>query len=365
VGLNKTVKLSGGWNTTFTTRAPGTYPTVLDAHNQGRVIYIFGNVSPTIEGFIITGGNASYVIEAGRGGGIYISDASPVIAGCIITNNIGYMGMDIVAYGGGIYTKNASLVLMDSKVISNTASVFTGCSGGGISIWNFSSFSMLRTVVQDNRSSEGGGIHAVNSSRLSISNSHILNNTAQMGGGVHVSFDASLGMTNTIVAQNAGGGVHLLSSSGRVFKLTNNTLVSNMGEGGEGILAAGNPEIYLINNIVVSHTVGLRSESILIYTPTIHSTYNNIWGNSSNYDGVTPGTGDISADPLFHNPIMGDYHLKHGSPCIDAGDPAGVPPAPPNDIDSDPRPIGLRVDIGADEYALHVYLPLIMKIYAP
>ena len=42
---------------------PTTTPTTLDAQRQGRVLYITGDINPTIEGLSITGGNA-----AGLGG---------------------------------------------------------------------------------------------------------------------------------------------------------------------------------------------------------------------------------------------------------------------------------------------------------
>ncbi|MFH2093325.1 MAG: right-handed parallel beta-helix repeat-containing protein [Pseudomonadota bacterium] len=40
--------------------------------------------------------------------------------------------------------------------------------------------------------------------------------------------------------------------------------------------------------------------------------YNNIYGGY-------PGTGNIDADPLFVDMVHGDFHLRPGSPCIDAG----------------------------------------------
>ena len=37
--------------------------------------------------------------------------------------------------------------------------------------------------------------------------------------------------------------------------------------------------------------------------------------------GIAPGTGCITADPLFVA-VSTDFHLASGSPCINAGDPA-------------------------------------------
>ncbi len=48
--------------------------------------------------------------------------------------------------------------------------------------------------------------------------------------------------------------------------------------------------------------------------------------SSSDVDGGWPGEGNIDADPLFVDPGNGDYRLGRGSPCIDAGDNAAVPP---------------------------------------
>lgn len=61
------------------------------------------------------------------------------------------------------------------------------------------------------------------------------------------------------------------------------------------------------------------------------------------------GQGNIYGKPLFVRTawgIEGDYHLKNGSPAIDAGTADG---APPIDLDGNPRPQGNGYDIGCYE----------------
>jgi hypothetical protein len=65
--------------------------------------------------------------------------------------------------------------------------------------------------------------------------------------------------------------------------------------------------------------------------------------------GGFPGTGNLDADPLFVDPDQGDYHLRLGSPAIDAGlaeDPPGT------DLDGNARPCAKEVDMGAYECCL-------------
>jgi hypothetical protein len=90
---------------------------------------------------------------------------------------------------------------------------------------------------------------------------------------------------------------------------------------------------------------------------TLNSTL--FYANSSG-DLGGPGTivevGYIAGqDPLLDT----NYHLRAGSPAIDAGVNAGVT----IDIDGDPRPMGPGYDIGADEWAgwSSLYLPLVLR----
>jgi hypothetical protein len=66
-------------------------------------------------------------------------------------------------------------------------------------------------------------------------------------------------------------------------------------------------------------------------------------------EGGWEGEGNIDEDPLFIDPNNGDYHLRWDSPCVDAGEPGAVGGTDEVDIDGEPRVMGGRVDMGADE----------------
>ncbi|MHC4343407.1 MAG: LamG-like jellyroll fold domain-containing protein [Planctomycetota bacterium] len=55
---------------------------------------------------------------------------------------------------------------------------------------------------------------------------------------------------------------------------------------------------------------------------------------------------------------IGDYHLLADSPCINAGDPNYPFQPGQTDIDGQPRVIGCRVDMGADEFPLANTMPI-------
>ena len=71
VFIDKSITIRGGYTTAFIEPPdPVSNPAILEAAGQGRVIYIKGDISPTIEGLQIKGGQA-----AGLGGGPYTEDA--------------------------------------------------------------------------------------------------------------------------------------------------------------------------------------------------------------------------------------------------------------------------------------------------
>lgn len=148
--------------------------------------------------------------------------------------------------------------------------------------------------------------------------------------------------------------------------LVNNTFVDNTGENGVYLEMWTTP-ITLTNNVIVSHTLGIQVATSVQgggMTAGVHYTvYNeNETNSAADPDSTLVESHAITAPVEFVDRWQGNYHLQLASAARDAGDPAGVPPAPAVDMDGTPRPFGLRVDIGAYEWhGYQLYLPLAMK----
>jgi len=80
VYISKTLTLRGGYTTTnWIEPDPAANPTTLDARGQGRVLYVTGDISPTLEGLRITGGDAPGLSGSpggNAGGGVYVITAA-------------------------------------------------------------------------------------------------------------------------------------------------------------------------------------------------------------------------------------------------------------------------------------------------
>ena len=144
-------------------------------------------------------------------------------------------------------------------------------------------------------------------------------------------------------------------------RLVNNTFFAN--EQGAALIDYWNETTaQVINNVVVSSsvgiTVGAEGRAVL--------GYNLFNGNGVNVSGpgTVTNTAPISGPVNFVSiaPETYDLRLLATSAAIDAGDPAGVPPAPPVDFDGVTRPFWLGVDVGAFEWhGPQTFLPQVVK----
>lgn len=111
-----------------------------------------------------------------------------------------------------------------------------------------------------------------------------------------------------------GAGIYSQWSSARII---NNTVVDNHFAG--LWIQANSDSLTVVNNIVVNNDGGGFQYDQITGSPFPIADYNDVWGNTPNYAGLTAGTHSISEDPLFVG--TEDYHLTTDSPCIDTGDP--------------------------------------------
>lgn len=278
----------------------------------GGIAYMPGSSGVLGHAILEYGGNYNYmlyiasdavqvvdsVVQYSQGTGIYIHDASPLISGTQIVANTGYF------WGGGLYNDTGSPLIQNNSFISNT-------------VWPGGEF------FDDSR---GGGL-------CNASGSPIIQNNI-------ISGNRALGLFERPFFMNGlGGGMY---NRGGNPIIQNNTFSGNSADYGGGLLITLDTAV-IRNNIIVNNYAPYGSGIYSSNTPLLD--YNDVWNN--NYVGVTPGTHDISADPMLVDPANGDFHLAPGSPCIDAGDPANYPPT---DFEGDPRPCGAAPDIGSDEY---------------
>lgn len=287
VWLNEDLVLRGGYSSdNWNDADPVRNPTILDAGRRGRVIYIAGG-SPIIDGFHIRNG----YVENDHGAGIYVA------AGAVttITQNYLYDNVAQNGFGGALYVAGGGSLLLERNTFHRNAAF-----DGAAVYFSYGNATVSNNVVYNNRAtSRGGGFYNGSGSPI-LWNNTFFSNTANYGGGFY-NLSGAPAIRNTIMAGN---------------------VVTTTGGG------------------IYDHPAG--------GTPVLD--YNDVWGNSpNNYSGVTAGSHDISADPLFINPTAYNLHITTGSPCLDTGDPA-TPLS--NDRDGNYRPLFDGYDIGAYEYGL-------------
>jgi uncharacterized repeat protein (TIGR01451 family) len=401
VYVSKTVTIRGGYTpTNWAVSDPAANPTTLDAQGLGRVFYVSGVITSTIEGLRITGGDSAGLGGSPEGfdagGGVYLITATAVLRDNRVFSNTSGAGGGVYAYaskpvllqgntisanvagdGGGLYFQESEPVLDGNTIVANavhwaggglclkdsagvlsrtTVASNSGYLGGGLCLGG-SDVILTGTTVMSNAGGAGGGLY-LEESIATLAGSTVLANQALRGGGLFLGFGQAT-LASAVVArnqaENEGDGLYLIGSSARILHTTvaRNGLTGSAGDDGHGtgIYAitsfSGDPTtVVLTNTILVSHTLG-----ITVGTGSSATAEGTLWGNTADWGGggtVVSGTVNVWGDPAFVDPDGGDYHVRPGSAAVDAGVDAGATPLSLYDIDGDPRTDG-RPDIGADE----------------
>jgi len=170
-------------------------------------------------------------------------------------------------------------------------------------------------------------------------------------------------ITNNLIYSNAAYGIQVAAydynkdsmagpeyAEARNWLIANNTLAFNKNSSGIVLWQDGVENCVVQNNIFYKNA---GPNGIVFYTQEgrRHLVRNNIFyppgeNLASSEKDAYQATDNQQTDPRFADPDSFDFHLKAGSPAIDAG---VADRAPETDFEGKPRPQGGKIDIGAYE----------------
>lgn len=305
VKMKEGVVLQGGWRKDFSARDIAKNTTTIDGKSKAGWV-VFGANNARLDGFTIINATRTEVASGGSvGAGVHCKNTSLTIENNTITNNA----------PSGIYCNGSKVVIRNNKIMKNVeAGIFAenGCS---------------LTILSNNIYNNGRG--GIASGGKKESTADIRNNVIYKNLNAGIDGRTISGKVyNNLIYENEFSGVRIV----RMLEVVNNTIAANIRSG----ISIMDPAIIPVikNNIIANNKdTGIQgwgegySYNLLFannatencnpgYLWCVRSQYGS-YGDEDSYQKHN----DIIADPLFADPDKHDYHLKNGSPAIDAGDP--------------------------------------------
>ncbi len=374
-----TLNITGGWDSTFSTRDLDYTLTTISGSALYRVFHIkvesAGSLDLTIDGFTLRDGrHSSY------GSGINISVTGTGATQITINNNRTLSNLVFGPHssqGGGIYAYiNSSGVAgldITNNLIKENSITSTGsnCGGAGISLQLYEGavFNITGNVIEDNTSmtntsAEGAGmqIHKYGSGTCDISNNIIRNNIDWGAGNRYgiggnfvindsgtITMDRNQWLNNVNSGGNACGDLRIMARDTSTIIIRDSLIA---GAAHHGLEYGGQVNsVISMTNLTITDNNGFGLIGSSAGTVSLYNTI--IYGNGDSYSTSLPGdTGNnlIGSDPGFVDQAGQDYRLGPGSAAINAGTNSPTGGLGSLDLDGNTRISQSTVDIGAYEF---------------
>ena len=357
--LNKSVKIVGGFPATgWGSPDPIANPTILDAGGDGRVVTIVGEISPTLQGFSVTGGDAEglggVLQETDAGGGILVISATATIENNQIFSNTARVGGGLCLHespslvagnrvfsntavsdgaGGGAYLLSSAATLGDNQfdhngavrgggilldssdaiLTHNAIKYNTAVHAGGGLLAQAGVPRLLGNIFSSNTAGTMGGGVALFDSPAVLSGSDVYSNTAEeLGGGLYLSASDATLSDNAVTrntAQDSGGGLRVLGSAPVLLR---NVLRYNVAYEWGGGLYLTDSNADLENTVVADNWAGVSGSGAYIGSSSPRLAHSTVARNSGGdgtglviTDQLHPSTGVVLTNTIVSNHSVG------------------------------------------------------------
>ena len=314
------------------------------------------------------------------GGAVLNVESDPNIVNCTFTNNVA-TGQDAQYAGGAMasFYSNPKLMgcsFVENSVVGSDSDVGLIIAGGALFNHGDSSPVLTDCTFTANSAETGGAIYSQESCNPALTRCTFEGNAAaNVGGAVATGADCNTAAVNCRFLGNS-------ASSGGAWSETSNATIVNCLFSGNMALSGGAISSSILDNLSVINCTFASdhaSEYAATYEGSEVSTAeftNCILWDDNPLQELQPARGELSIrycdvkggwagpynineDPRFQDPlgpdgIVGtlddDLRLILGSPCLDVGDDAALPPETLVDLDGQQRIANHGVDMGAYEF---------------
>ncbi len=308
--------------------------------------------------------------------------------------------LDGNGYGGAIFSSASQTIIQNTAFIRNRCTVYAtlgqGCgvniqSGIGLTEISGNTFELNNTNTTNDMLRPGGAVYVTTPEQINLSGNTFYENKGESavvmwvkkgstenliaknkfwGNLTNVALDvqyspsesvpAIITVLNNFVGYQWGFDEDSYTTNGIQFTASSSAhLVTHLWHNSLVCLDLGIHMVDLIDIDITDNIIGWSTEAARALThyppegPVITGTTNLI--HFTNLVDL-PDVDLVNDDPLFVDFMNGDLHLTQDSPAINRAVNTGVS----GDIDGDRRNVGLP-DIGADEFVLRLFLPLLVK----